>query len=128
MDRDNLKMIFSGNHFRKYQFLTKLFSPQEIQSKPQNILYLSLLRELELSEEDISYTSFVEGLKRIRKKLKAKENYVVEDLENPGSENGFRDQKTFPVNDFLDAYPPPSPSNSGRQEGSSIIKTIKDLP
>ena len=124
MDKETLRIIFSGNNFRKYQFLTNLFSPQEILSKPQNILYLSLLKELELSEGDISYGSFVEGIKRIRKKLK--ENQLLSEKGKPCVPSTISKAKQ---DSFLQFFPPPrSSSLQGREESVSLIKTIKDIP
>ncbi len=127
MDKETLRIIFSGNNFRKYQFLTNLFSPQEILSKPQNILYLSLLKELELKEEDISYGSFIEGIKRTRKKLK--ENQFLSENENPCVPSTLPENKQLSVDSFLQFFPPPrSSSLQGREESVSLIKTIKDIP
>ena len=114
-----IRDVFLSQNNSKYYLLADIFSKEEIFEKPYNYLYKETLSLLELNEEELPFSSFSSGLKRLRIKIKNK-NIFYKNIKQgspslstpaPQVKNNKKPENNW-IDDFMKKNPPPPSENN----------------
>lgn len=95
-----IKEYFLETKYRRYNALQEIYSSEELLNKPILILYKEVLETFEITENELVFLNFKQGLKMLRRKLK--NNPVTKKVEQPFSSNPAKENES--VNKFSKEY------------------------